>query len=71
MPTVVKWNGHDVPEELRSLPAGRYVLESVDDLPPLTPDEEAGIQAALDSLRRGEGVGADEVRSRVDAALRR
>lgn len=71
MPTVVNWNGHDLPEELRTLPAGRYVLESVDDLPPLTPNEEAGIQAALDSLGRGEGIGATAARSRIDAVLKR
>lgn len=71
MPRVVRWNGNDLPEELRTLPAGRYVLESVDDLPPLTPDEEAGIEAAFESLQRGEGVGASEARSRIDAALKR
>ena len=71
MPTVVRWNGTDLPEELRNLPAGRYVLEPLDDLPTLTPEEEAGIDAALDSLRRGEGVGAAEARKRIVAARRR
>ena len=71
MPTVVRWNGTDLPEKLRRLPAGRYVLEPVDDVPALTPDEEAGIEAAVESLRRGEGVGAPEARSRIEAALRR
>ena len=28
---VVTWNGKDVPPELRELPAGRYVVEAVDD----------------------------------------
>jgi hypothetical protein len=71
MPRVVIWNGNDLPEELRSLPAGRYVLEPVDDVPSLTPDEEAGIQAALESIRRGEGIGSADVRQRIDAALKR
>jgi hypothetical protein len=71
MATVVRWNGKELPEELRSLPAGRYVVEPIDDLPPLTPEEEAGIEAALDSLRRGEGVEASDARRRIDAAIRR
>ena len=69
MPLVVTWNGSDLPEELRSLPAGRYVLEPIDDLPTLTPDEDAGLQTALDGIRRGEGVGSADVCQRVDAIL--
>jgi hypothetical protein len=63
---VVTWNGKDVPAELRELPAGRYVVEAVDDeAPVLSPDEEAGIEAALESY--------DAKRSRqiIDAALGR
>ena len=71
MSVVVKWNGNDLPEELRALPAGRYVIEPVDELPPLTPDEDAGIQTACDALRRGEGVDSAEVQRRLDAALER
>jgi hypothetical protein len=45
---VVTWNGKDLPPELRELPAGRYVVEAVEDeAPTLTPEEEAGIEAAL------------------------
>jgi len=41
---VVTWNGKDLPPELRELPAGRYVVEAVDDEAPiLSPEEEAGI----------------------------
>jgi hypothetical protein len=32
---VVTWNGKDVPAELRELPAGRYVVEAVDDEAPV------------------------------------
>ena len=50
---VVTWNGKDVPAELRELPAGRYVVEAVDDeAPALSQDEEAGIEAALESPTR-------------------
>ena len=45
---VLTWNGRDVPAELSDLPADRYDVEPVDDeAPALSPDEEAGIDAAL------------------------
>jgi hypothetical protein len=45
---VMTWNGKDVPPELRELPAVRYVVEALEDeAPALTPEEEAGIEAAL------------------------
>ena len=51
------WNGKDVPPEIRELPAGRYVVEAVEDeAPALTPEEEAGIEAALESYRQGRVV---------------
>jgi len=71
MAVIVKWDGSKLPEELRSLPAGRYVVEPIDDAPPLSAEEEAGIDAALDSLRRGEGVSAVQARARFESTLRR
>lgn len=71
MSVVVKWNGEEVPEELRTLPKGRYVLVPVDDVPELTPEQEAGIEAALASVRGGDGVSRDEARKRVDTVLGR
>ena len=69
---VVTWNGKDVPTELRDLPAGRYMVESVDEeAPTLTPDEEAGIEAALESYRQGRVVDAKRAREIIDAALGR
>ena len=45
---VVTWKGRDVPPELRELPAGRYVVEAVEDeAGPLSSEEDAGIDAAL------------------------
>ena len=39
---VVTWNGKDVPPELRELPAGRYIVEAVEEeAPVLSPEEEA------------------------------
>ena len=53
---MLHWNGNgDIPEELRELPAGTYVVEAVDQAPSLTADEERGIAQALASLRAGKG----------------
>jgi hypothetical protein len=50
---IVTWNGKDVPTELRDLPAGRYMVEPVEEeAPTLSPEEEAGIEAALDRTAR-------------------
>ena len=69
---VVTWNGKDVPPELRDLPAGRYVVEAVEEeAPALSPEEEAGIEAALDSYRHGRVVDARRAREIIDAALSR
>jgi hypothetical protein len=46
---VVTWNGKDVPPELLELSAGLHVVE--EEPPVLTPEEEAGIEAALESYR--------------------
>jgi hypothetical protein len=57
---ILTWNGKDVPTELRDLPVGRDVVEAVEDAAPaLTPEEEAGIEAALESYRQGRVVDAD------------
>ena len=41
-PRVVTWNGKDVPPELRELPAGRYVVEAVEDEAPAVDRHAAG-----------------------------
>lgn len=71
MATVLKWNGRDLPDELRKLPEGRYVIESLDAAPALTPEEEQGLEEALAALDRGEGTDLDDVRADLDAIIRR
>jgi hypothetical protein len=69
---VVNWNGKDVPVELRELPAGRYIVEAVEDATPaLSPEEEAGIEAALESYRQGRVIDAKRAREIIEAALGR
>jgi hypothetical protein len=68
----VTWNGKDLPAEIRDLPPGRYVVEPVDsEAPALSPDEEAGIDAALASYRQGRIVDARRARKIIDAVLGR
>ena len=71
MSRVLHWNGTDLPDELRDLPAGRYVVESADEVPELTEDEEEGLQQALASLRSGTGRTLDQVRETIASVLRR
>ena len=56
---VVHWNGTDVPPELRELPAGRYIVEALED------------DAALESYRQGGVVDAKRAREIIDAAFGR
>ncbi|MDB4979745.1 MAG: hypothetical protein JWM82_497 [Myxococcales bacterium] len=79
MSIVLDWNGQDLPEEvreqmpaeLRELPRGRYILDPVDDVPELTDEEEAGIHAAIESVRAGKGVPLEAARARVNRILGR
>lgn len=68
---VLHWNGKDIPDELRELPAGTYVVEAVDEAPALSTDEEQGIAQALASLRAGQGRTTEQVRQRLDSLLRK
>jgi hypothetical protein len=63
------WNGKDLPEELRALPAGMYVLEPVDLVPLLSDDDETGLNAALDSLEAGKGRSLAQVQETIAAKL--
>ena len=69
MVRVLHWNGKDLPAELRDLPAGRYIVELLDEAPQLDEDEEEGLREALSSLRAGKGRSIDQVRQAIDAAL--
>ena len=66
MAVVVHWNGKDLPKDLHALPQGRYVIESVDAVPALSQDEEAGLDRAIASLRQGLGVPAEAVFNRLE-----
>ena len=67
--TIIDWNGADLPSELRSLPAGKYVIQRAEET--LTPAEEEGLITALESLRAGKGIPHDEAREHLLKRARR
>ena len=60
--------GMDLPPHFRDLPAGRYAVEPDNEAPALLPDEEAGIEAAVESYGQGRAVDANRAREIIDAA---
>lgn len=62
---IINWNGSDVPEALWHLPAGRYVVEPLDESQALSLEEEEGLIQALESFRSGRVVDHEQVRARV------
>ena len=64
----VTWNGTDLPPEFYDLPAGRYIVEAVDEeAPALSLDEDVGIEAALASYRSGRAVDAKRALEIIEA----
>lgn len=68
---VLTWNGRRLPPELRKLPPGKYAVARLDQVPPLTEEEEAGLEAALASFRRDGGIPAEQVFAEMRAHLRK
>ena len=69
MAVIVNWNGVDVPEELKALEKGRYVLVPVDEPPEPTEEQAAGLEAAMASIRAGQGLSRDEAFAKLKATL--
>ena len=68
---VMDWNGRDLPEALRELPPGHYVLERVEspEEAGLTPAQVEGIRDAIRSLDRGEGIPWETVHADLRARI--
>lgn len=62
-PTIIEWDGEHVPEELRQLPPGRYLIGPAHEIwdDELTPEEDAGIRLALDQVEAGDVLPYEEV----------
>ena len=71
IPHKLHWNGKDLPDVLRDLPPGDYVLESVDDPSSPSIDQDLGIEAAIGSLDAGKGRTVEQVQHTIGAILRR
>ncbi len=69
-PTIIEWDGRQMPERLRGLPPGRYLIEPLDEAS-LTADQDAGIAAGLDALDAGHGISLADVVSQFRGDQRR
>jgi hypothetical protein len=69
MPIIVNCNGVDLPEEFNVLKKGSYLLLPIDEPPDLTEEQEAGLEAALASIRKGHGLSRDEAFAKLKASL--
>jgi hypothetical protein len=69
MPYTLDWDGEHVPEELKELPPGRYVLTEVDQTVPLSAEEESGLREAFAASRAGQGRSLAEIRAALDRIL--
>ena len=56
----IDWDGTHLPEGLRLLPPGTYLVQFVEDIHELPPEEDAGIREALDSIEAGHGIPYEE-----------
>ena len=66
---IMSWNGSDVPEELKRLPAGEYVIQPVEEALALSPEEEEGIRRALRQVRDGQTVSHEQVQADIARIL--
>lgn len=71
MARVLEWDGENIPDGMRSLPPGRYVVEPIDEALTLTSEEEEGVRQAMASLEGGQGRSLEEARERILTALKR
>jgi len=72
MSRVMDWDGKTLPDEMRSLPPGRYVVEAVSPASALTADEDAGLEEAISAVNAGEkGLSLDDVRQSIRPLLKR
>ena len=70
---MIEWDGKNVPEALRELPPGRYLLGPAYELwddDELTPEEDAGIRLAMDQIDAGQGVPLEEAMRQIRSRIR-
>jgi predicted transcriptional regulator len=70
MCVIIDWDGHELPEELKQLPKGRYIIVPAE-ADPLTDEEDEGLRLGLDSAEAGRVKPAEEVRRRLEDMVAR
>jgi len=71
LPRMVDWNGKDLPKVLRSLPAGRYVIEDISAARELTAAEDAGLRQALRSVSAARTTPASAAHAQLRSLIKR
>lgn len=74
---VIRWDANALPTEvravlpegLRDLPPGRYLIEPLMDDEELTPDEEAGLLLAMQEIEAGQAIPWEQIRAELRAHL--
>ena len=66
----IDWDGTHLPDELRLVPPGAYLVTFVEDIHELTPEEEAGILEAMDDIEAGHGIPYEEAMRELRARIR-
>lgn len=68
---VLDWNGRDLPEALRDLPPGHYVVERVETAEEagLTDEQQEGLRVGMAEIARGETVPWETIRAEHRARL--
>jgi hypothetical protein len=70
--TIIEWDGTHVPEDLRKLPPGRYLVsDPYWDDDEMTEEEEAGVLLALDEIEAGQGIPLEDAIREIRARARR
>jgi hypothetical protein len=54
-----------LPEELRALPSGRYLVEPLVDEEELTAEEELGLLQAIQEIEAGQGISWEQIRAEL------
>ena len=70
--TIIEWDGTHVPEDLRKLPPGRYLVsDPYWDDDEMTEEEEAGVLLAIEEIEAGQGIPLEDAIQEIRARARR
>jgi hypothetical protein len=71
-PRIIEWDGMHIPDELRQLPPGRYLVsDPYWDDDELTEEEEAGVLLAIEEIDAGQGIPLEDAIREIRALARR